>query len=121
VSANIYCWTREARLDPDNGSLFAKQLDALHDGPTPEPSSALIAFVDDLLARYPDLDELDDDKLDDNVWSDGPLTGNIIGEFINIGILWSRYDVAALFVIEMAKKHQLFCYDPQSENLYCRP
>ncbi len=70
-------------------------------------------FVSDLIARYPDLAETTD-----TVWGDGPLVGNIIGDFINISLVWSRYEEAAPFIVQTAHKHGLHAYNPQTGDFF---
>jgi hypothetical protein len=114
MSANFYCWTPEAGLDP-KARDFHDRIEALHEAPEVPASPRLVAFVAALLARYPDLGD-DDDVEDDTVWADGPLVNNIIGDFINMGVIWSRADEAVLFIMETAQRHGLHFYDPQSET-----
>jgi hypothetical protein len=115
VSANLYCWVPNPDLNPTDRASHDK-IDALHQAPTPPRSARLVAFVAELLTRYRDLTETED-----TVWADGPLVGNIIGEFINMGLIWSRYEEAVPFVIEIAHKHGLHCYDPQSGDFFPVP
>jgi hypothetical protein len=78
-----------------------------------ERSPKLLAFVSELLSRYADLTETDD-----TVWGDGPLVNNILGGFINMSLIWSRYQEAASFVAATAHCHGLDCYDPQTGDFY---
>jgi hypothetical protein len=116
MSANFYCWAPTLDLDPQARD-FHDRVDALHEAPPPEASDKLIAFVEALVARYPNLGDTDDDT----VWSDGPLSGNVIGDFINMGVVWSRCAEAEPFIRETAHKHGLHFYDPQSEKFYPCP
>ena len=112
MTAHLYCWHPSLGLTPASAS-FVEQVTALHEAPAPTPSPALLSFVESLLAEYPDLTETDD-----TVWGDGPLENNIIGNFINMSLIWSRYEEAAPFVIATAHDHGLHCYDPQSDEFY---
>jgi len=116
MSANFYCWAPTLNLDP-KARDFNDRIDALYDAP-PEASDRLIAFVEALLARYPDLDDGADGE---TVWSSGPLGSDISGDFINLGVIWSRCDEAEPFIRETAHKHGLHFYDPQSEKFYPCP
>ena len=79
-----------------------------------EPSPRIRAYVDALLARWPDITE---DSGEDSPWADGPLIGNAFGNAIYFAIVWSRADEAGEFAARVAEKHGLVCYDPQSERL----
>ena len=109
MTAHLYCWHPELNLLPTD-KTFVDRINALHKSRrVPPASSELIAFVEALLDRYPDLTETED-----TVWADGPLEGNIIGNLINMALIWSRYEEAVPFVIETAHQHNLHCYDPQN-------
>ena len=115
MTAHLYCWAPDLDLAP-SGADFHERVRALHRSPQPPRSPRLVSFVNELLARYADLTETED-----TVWGDGPLAGNILGEFINMSLIWSRYAEAAPFVIEIAHKHGLHCYDPQAGTFYPVP
>jgi len=115
MSANFYCWMPELELNPDDQS-FGERIDRLYEQPKPQPAAAMLAFVADILARYPDLTETDD-----TVWADGPMVNNILGQFINMSVIWSRIKEAEQVLAETAKRHGLYCYDPQSKKLLYRP
>jgi hypothetical protein len=112
MTAHLYCWAPDLDLTPSEAD-FHERVDALHRGPKPPRSPRLVRFVDELLTRYPDLMETEN-----TVWGDGPLVGNILGDFINMSLIWSGYVEAAQFVIETAHKHGLHCYDPQTSTFY---
>ena len=112
MTAHLYCWAPSLNLDPKHPD-FGERVLALNQAPTPSRSPRLVAFVEDLVSRYADFP-----PTEDTVWGDGPLVGNILGDFINMSLVWSRYAEAAPFVIETAHKHGLHCYDPQGGDFY---
>jgi hypothetical protein len=112
MTAHLYCWDPKIGLDPAD-RMFWDKIRALRSEVPPRRSPKLIAFVTDLLARYGDLTETND-----TVWADGPLVGNIIGDYINMSLSWSRYHEAIPFVIATAHQHGLHCYDPQTGKFY---
>jgi hypothetical protein len=112
MTAHLYCWHPELNLLPTD-KTFVDRIKALHERRAPPASSQLIAFVEALLDRYPDLTETED-----TVWADGPLDGNIIDRFINMSLIWSRYEEAMPFVVATAHKHGLHCHDPQTGEFY---
>ena len=69
--------------------------------------------MQELLARYDDLT-----KTEDTVWGDGPLIRNIRGDFINISLIWTRYQEAVPFIAATAHRHGLNCYDAQTGDLF---
>jgi len=112
MTAHLYCWDPVINLTPANDT-FHDRVNELHRGKMPPRSQKLVDFVTGLLARYPDLTQTDD-----TVWGDGPLVGNIIGDFINMSLIWSRYAEAIPFVVDTAHRHGLHCYDPQTNEFY---
>lgn len=51
----------------------------------------LKAFVAELLEKYPEPDDNDDDFNEDNwVWSDAPLMNNIVGDYAVLGLSYSH-------------------------------
>ncbi|HEX3469255.1 MAG TPA: hypothetical protein VHT05_14340 [Candidatus Elarobacter sp.] len=95
-------------------SLYASHVGS---GSPSAPTERISAYVAALLARFPDLTELDDDSVDDSPWSDGPLIGNASGPFIYFGFVSSGVEKAWQFAVETAREHGLICFDPQSEAL----
>ena len=114
MSANLYCWGPSLPLNPRDRQ-FGEQLDQVYASQAP-PTPQLTRFVTDLLARYPDLTQTEE-----TVWSDGPLINNVIGSFINMGIIWRELDKAMPVIISIAHSHGLHCYDPQNEKFYPAP
>src|SRR5262249_20283343 len=115
MTAHLYCWAPSLNLVPEDPD-FHREISALHRGPKPPASPHLVAFVEDLLSRYPDLTQTED-----TVWGDGPLVNNITGAFTNTPLIWSRYAEATPVIIETAHRHGLHCYDPQGGDFYPAP
>src|SRR5689334_16289742 len=115
MSANFYCWTPSLGLDP-KARDFHDRIEALEEVEPSPASPKLLEFVGALLARYPDLD---DDN--DTVWAAGPLSDEIIGDFINMAVVWPRVEEAQTFIRATAHQHGLHFYDPQSDVFYPCP
>jgi hypothetical protein len=115
MSANFYCWEPTLNLQPGSKD-FLHRIEELHRPPYPIPSELMQKLVVALLARYPDLTEAED-----TVWADGPLKNNILGQFINMSIVWASYVDAAEFVISTAHGLGLHAYDPQDGSFYPAP
>jgi hypothetical protein len=114
MSATLCCWAPELNLHPSDPDYPYKVM-ALDDLPDPAPTPRLLAFVEALLSRYPDIE----DENTDTIWSDGPLAGNIQGDYITLGVRWSRYDaVVVATLVETAHSHGLHCFDPQQDIFY---
>ncbi len=102
--------------DQDSAEAFEATIAMFDREPRPGPTPRIRAYVDALLARWPDLDE-DAENEDDTPWSDGPLIGNAAGQVLSFGMVHSRAEEASVFAVELARKHGLVCFDPQLEAL----
>lgn len=104
---------------PDTNAEAARACEALlaqHQQAEPphDPTPAIRRYVEALLARYPDLD---DDNEDDCPWSDSPLLANATGPIVYFGMVFSQAEAASAFAAQLAKAHGLVCFDPQSGKL----
>jgi len=92
-------------------ALYEKYVEAEEDIP---PSPRLTAYVEALLARWPDITE---EAGEESPWSTGPLIGEAIGPFMYFPMVWSQAKEASAFAVGLAQAHGLVCYDPQMERL----
>lgn len=115
MSFDLAFWVGPSPKDDDAAAAEFERLYELYVGDTPVPPvPELLAFLDEIMARYPDLTNLSDEDVDDGVWSDGPLVNNAQGPLLYLGIVWSRVDEVVPFLVERARAHQLVVFDPQS-------
>lgn len=117
MTYDLVVW--EGALPEDDESatvLFAQLMDRLQTNAlaAEEPTAGIRAYVDALLARWPDITE---DAGEDSPWADGPLIGNAIGGAIHFSMVWSGAEEASEFAARLARDHGLVCYDPQREAL----
>jgi hypothetical protein len=82
-----------------------------------QPSTRILSYIEELTAKYPDLDELPDDEVDDSPWADSPLRGNVMGPFFYFALVPSKADETVPFIADTARRHELVCFDPQQEKL----
>ena len=80
-------------------------------------SPQLMAFYDELLRKYPRLEDLPDDKVDGSVWA---MTPDESERLIALNFAWPEAERAAKEVPKLARKHGLALMDPQS-GLIVRP
>jgi hypothetical protein len=82
------------------------------------PNERITGYVRTLLERYPDLDELDDDAVDESPWADSPLIGNARGPFIYFSMVANdAANDAWRHAVATARAMELVCFDPQSGAL----
>lgn len=82
--------------------------------PYAEPSAAIRAYVEALLARWPDITT---DEGEDSPWADGPLIGNATGPLFYFAMTWSGAEAGTEFAASVANARGLVCFDPQTETL----
>lgn len=92
-------------------ALYASLSDSA--GRTP-PSAPIRAFVDAVVARFP---ELDMDSGPECPWASAPLIDEAVGDIIYFPMTYSGAEFARDPVAEVAASLGLVCYDPQAEQL----
>ncbi len=116
MSFDLGVWYSTAPLSADDAAerhaalCEAEDLESLI-----EPHPSVRAFLDDLTSRYPSLDDVSDDDLENCPWSCSfdESAGHCL-----LAMAFSRVDDVALVVMELAQKHGLVCYDPQSDTVH---
>ncbi|HEY2179979.1 MAG TPA: hypothetical protein VGH15_15520 [Caulobacteraceae bacterium] len=117
MTANLYAWEPSLGLDPRSAD-FGERVDSYCDPNNSHPPTPTIhRFVLALLAKYPEKDVPDATA----VWADGPLIGDASGGFINVAIIWSRFEEARPVFLANAVRFGLDAYDPQEDRLYQPP
>jgi hypothetical protein len=82
------------------------------------PSEDVDRFYQELVSRYPDIDQLSDEEIDESPWSVSP---DISDGAVIMCIRWSRADDMAAYLKALAAKHRLACYDPQEDVIHLAP
>ena len=77
------------------------------------PTQPIRDFIADITAEYPDITELPDERIDDGVWSDGPLINNASGPLFFFGVEGRHVEDVRPFVARVAAERGLVCFDPQ--------
>ena len=75
-------------------------------------------FYQELTSKYPDIDSYSDDEVDNCPWS---VELDISDGAVVMCMVWSRVEEVAPFVMQLAAKHNLACYDPQEEKIWLPP
>ena len=82
------------------------------------PSAKIDAFYAELKSKYPDIDDYSDDEVDKCPWS---VAIDVSDGAVVMSLVWSRVEEVTPYVINLAARHDLSCYDPQNEKLYLSP
>lgn len=115
MSYDIAVWAGEPPASDDAAAARYAELCNLFEEPPEElPDPTVVAFMNDLLARYPDITE---DGSEDSPWSIGPMKDDILGTFTYLPMRYDKFADAMGFIVERANAHQLVCFDPQQERL----
>jgi hypothetical protein len=119
MSYDLAVWVGEqpaSATDADNE--YARRMDAMEEALDHElvvpPAPELIAFVEAVLDRYPELDE---DSGPECPWASAPLRAEIVGDLIYFPMTFSGAEFARDVVADIAGSLELVCYDPQLEAL----
>jgi hypothetical protein len=118
MSFDLAVWEgARPRTNEDGAAEFAQLHANYIDGKPVKPTPRITAFVAAVTAKYPDLTDMPDDRVEDGVWADSPLMNNASGPYFYFCIRWSRAEEVSAFVAEVAKELGLVCFDPQSSEL----
>lgn len=107
----------ESRISPEAAAeIYAELCDGNYD--VLQPSAKIDAFYQELIGKYPDIDSYSDDDVDDCPWS---VEIDVSDGAVMMCMVWSRVEEVAPFVMSLAEKHGLACYDPQDDKLHLPP
>jgi hypothetical protein len=117
VSYDIAVWEGD-RPANDKAALVAyNEMWARYENGDEPASGRILNFIAELTARYPDLDDLPNDEVDDSPWASGSLREDVIGPFVYFTLVPSKVDEMVPFIVEAARRHELVCFDPQQAKL----
>ena len=118
MSFDLGVWHSDKALSvKEAGELYVK-LCELEWTPT-EESPAVNAFYKELCRAYPEIDTLPDDQVDDCPWS---CAHDRSGLHVIVAMSWGEKTTpVAQFVVDLAEKCGLVCYDPQGPDVYLPP
>jgi hypothetical protein len=114
MSYDLAVWYSPERIPAERAAELYKSLCA-GDLSSIEPSRAIEAFVKELSSRYPQLDEVPDDQVDDSPWSCG---FDVSDRHVLLTMSTSHLEEVGPFVQSLAEKHRLFLFDPQTREVY---
>lgn len=117
MSFDLSVWYSSRPVRPEEAgrvhvALSERRLDGV------ESSPRVLRFVDELTARYPQIDDVPEDEVDECPWTIAfdQSEGHVI-----LCIASSRAAEMKPIVQELAAKHGLVCYDPQVDEVYNPP
>jgi hypothetical protein len=106
------------RSDEEAVAVYQSMIDRYQDGGAVEPTPAIRAYVEAMLARWPDISE---DDGEDSPWADSPLINNASGPMFHFALGFSSLDASIPFIVEEAERRGLVCVDPQGPPFVLSP
>jgi hypothetical protein len=116
VSFDLAVWEGDR---PANDFAAAAEFKRLYDqytesGAPVEPTARIAAYVQALLARYPDIDT---EAGEESPWSTAPLMDEARGPLVYFPMAWSRSEETSEWATRLAEHQGLNCFDPQATQL----
>lgn len=116
MSYDVAVWDGDAPANDEHAVRVNEELWARYEEGAEEPSPRILAFLRELTARYPDLEDLPENEIEDSPWSVSP-TDDAVGVYSYLCLVYSKIEEALPFIVQTAKRHGLVCFDPQQETL----
>ncbi len=116
MSFDLGVWHTTRRLtDAEAGELYDALCDSQTDGVAPHP--AVDAFYAELTARYPEIDSVPDDRIDDHDYCPWSCALDRSPGHVIMPCVWSQADNVRRFVTQLADRYGLAVYDPQEAGV----
>jgi len=116
VSCDFGVWFPDRHLsDEEAGNLYAQLCDGEVAGI--QPHAAVDAFYEELTSRHPEIDTIPEDRLDDHDYCPWSCALDRSPGHVIMPCVWSQAERVERLVHELAEKHGLAVYDPQSGHI----
>jgi len=116
MSCDFGIWFPHKRLsNKEAGEIYQR----LCEGDTSDvhPHSAVDAFYAELTAKHPELDTIPEDRIDDHDYCPWSCALDRSPGHVVTACVWSRADYVTQLVHDLARRHGLAVYDPQSDRI----
>lgn len=118
MSYDLAVWQWDTELSAKEALKLYQKLCTQECVPS-EQSPNVAAFYTELCARYPEIDDLPEEEVDGCPWSCAhDKSGQHLIMCMNYG---DSLESTAQWIIGLAAKHNLVCFDPQGTNVYQPP
>jgi len=116
MSCDFGVWFPHQRLsDSEAGKLYRRLCQSDTSGVQPRP--AVDAFYADLIAKHPEIDTIPDDRIDDHDYCPWSCALDRSPGHVIMPCVWSKADYVEELVHELAQRHGLAVYNPQSSHV----
>jgi hypothetical protein len=117
MSCDFCVWYPDKRLtDAEAGARYMRLCEGNVEGEVVN-HVAVEAFYRDLTSRHPEIDDVDEGRLDDHDYCPWSCAMDRSDGHVVMSCVWSRADYVGQLVEELARKHGLAVYDPQAERI----
>ena len=117
VSYDLYLWHGPQPVTTQQATAVCHQL-ARSQNDTVVPDTAVLAFHRELIERFPPLETLGDDETDDSPWNMSP---DATADRVILCMGLSRASQIGPFILELAERHRLVCFDPSTGVVHNPP
>jgi hypothetical protein len=116
VSCDYAVWHTESRLtDAEAIELYAKLCDG--DPSDVSPSDAIAGFYAEITSLHPEIDSVPNDRMDDLDLCPWSIAFDRSDGHLIMCCVWSRAEYVGDLVRRLARKHRLYCFDPQTDTI----
>lgn len=116
MSFDLAVWHTKKRLtDKEAGKLYEQLCDSLTDGVASHPNVS--AFYNQLIAKYPEIDSVPDDRIDDSDFCPWSCAIDLSDGHVIMSCVWPQAENVKRTVFELAYKPGLAIYDPQEGRI----
>jgi hypothetical protein len=114
MSFDLFVWYPQTRISNEQAKeLYVRLCDGDTSGVVPHPT--LDAFYSELTARHPEVDTISVGKMDNHDFSPWSCKLDHSPSHVVMSCVWSKATYVHHFVQDLARKHGLAIYDPQSD------
>ncbi|MCW2915403.1 MAG: hypothetical protein JWN52_3471 [Actinomycetia bacterium] len=117
MSFDLYVWGSPQTATAEQAERICHEL-AAENTSSVSADARVQGFAQELLRRFPALESLTDAELEASPWS---MTPEISASHVIMTISWSRAQELAEFVLALAARRGLVCFDPQASVVHNPP
>jgi hypothetical protein len=116
MSYDLAVWNTSHRLtNAEAGVMYGQLCDSVTDGVSPHP--AIEGFYTELTAQHPEIDTVPDERIDDTDYCPWSIAFDRSPGHLIINCVWSKAEYVDRLIRQLARKHGLAVYDPQSGKI----
>ena len=82
------------------------------------PSPAIDAFYNELTSKHPEIDDIPEEEIDNTDLCPWSIAFDRSPGHLIVSCVWSKAEYVYELVAQLARKHGLAIYNPQTENIF---